>query len=92
MIISKPRRAGKSGAIPVHKLDEDARPLSAEEYRMYSQVGHSMREATSADYYVRPPILRPSDLTANSKNAYFSSEFLLDAQNLLKFCLIPPIF
>ena len=36
--VSKPRRDGKNGVIPVHKLGEDARPLSAEEYRMYSQV------------------------------------------------------
>lgn len=39
----KPRRDGKSGIIPVHKLGEDARPLSAEEYRMYSQAITQMR-------------------------------------------------
>jgi len=41
--VSKPRRDGKNGVIPVHKLGEDARPLSAEEYRMYSQAITQMR-------------------------------------------------
>lgn len=40
---SKLLREGKTGIIPVHKLGEDARPLSAEEYRLYSQVITQMR-------------------------------------------------
>ena len=40
---SKLLREGKTGSIPVHKLGEDARPLSAEEYRLYSQVITQMR-------------------------------------------------
>ena len=40
-------RTGSSGQIPVHKLGEDARPLTAEEYRMYSQVISQMRGVRS---------------------------------------------
>jgi len=39
----KPKRDGKNGSIPVHQLGEDARPLTAEEYRLYSNVITQMR-------------------------------------------------
>ena len=41
--VTKTIRDGKNGSIPVHRLGEDARPLSAEEYRLYSQVITQMR-------------------------------------------------
>jgi hypothetical protein len=45
--VSKAHRSGASGQIPVHKLGEDARPLTAEEYRMYSNVISQMRGVRS---------------------------------------------
>ena len=36
-------RSGARGRIPVHRLHEDARPLTAEEYRLYSPVISQMR-------------------------------------------------
>merc|ERR1740129_1837525 len=37
------RTGSSKGRIPVHRLHEDARPLTAEEYRMYSPVISQMR-------------------------------------------------
>jgi len=40
--VGEVRERGRGG-IPVHRLGEDARPLTAEEYRMYSPVINEMR-------------------------------------------------
>ena len=41
-------RSKRQGGIPVHRLGEDARPLTAEEYRLYSPVITEMRGGSRA--------------------------------------------
>jgi len=45
---SRRRETGRSGHIPVHKLGEDARPLTSEEYRLYGQVISQMRSGSAS--------------------------------------------
>jgi len=66
---SKHRRSGKTGQIPVHKLGEDARPLTAEEYRMYNQVISQMRGVRSK--HTRPALTQNQVLVRSDRlNVY----------------------
>ena len=68
-LIFKKLNSGKTGQIPVHKLGQDARPLTAEEYRMYNQVISQMRGVRNK--HTRPALTQNQVLVRSDRlNVY----------------------